>query len=92
MCKSLDVGIEEKELVCGCRCSVVFLLLFPGHPSQSPVLSGEEGRMDSKGQGFGDPELRRGPSPSISSLKGIVRVQDLPVLETCRPSHWCRQA
>lgn len=39
MCKSLDVGIEEKELGCGCRCSVVFLLLFPGHPSPADRLA-----------------------------------------------------
>ena len=32
-------------------------------------------------QGFGDPGLRRGPSPSVASLQGVVRMQPPPLLQ-----------
>lgn len=51
-------------------------------------------------QGFGDPGLRRGPSPSVASLQGVVRMQPPPLLHTDRHTHthtwrlrlWCRCA
>lgn len=38
-------------------------------------------------QGFGDPGLRRGPSPSVASLQGVVRMQPPPLLHTDRHTH-----
>lgn len=38
-------------------------------------------------QGFGDPGLRRGPSPSVASLQGVVRMQPPPLLHTDRQTH-----
>ena len=38
--------------------------------------------MDLRWQDFGNPELRKGLSPFIYSLKGVVRMQDLPLLKT----------